>query len=99
MLTLPGSQRIVLKAMQRLAIIPVATGVLRSELMVMRHDRDKQFRSFVARVCGKANTCSISATCSCELKVDRTDNMIRETLLSWILDDETCRDIVGIDGI
>ena len=28
----------VLKAMQRLAVIPVATGVLRSELMIMRQD-------------------------------------------------------------
>ena len=88
----------VLKAMQRLAVIPVATGVLRSELMIMWQDRDEQFRSFAARVRGKADTCSFSATCSCGLNVDYTDHMIRDTLLSAILDDEVRRDVVGIDS-
>ena len=89
----------VLKAMQRLAIIPVATSVLRSELMIMRQDRDEQFRSSAARMRGKADTCFFSATGSCGLKVDYTDHMIRDTLLSGILDDEIRRDVVGIDSI
>ena len=89
----------VLKAMQRLAVIPVATGVLRSELMIMRQDRDEQFRSFAARVHGKTDTCSFSATCSCGLKVDYTDHMICGTLVSGISDDEIRRDVMGIDSI
>ena len=66
-----------LEAMQRLAVI-LATGVQRSELMIMRQDRDEQFRSFEAIVRGKGDTCFFSVTCSCGLKVDYTDHMIRD---------------------
>ena len=88
----------VLKAMQRLAVIPVATGVLQSELMITRQDRDEQLRSFTARVRSKTDTCSFSATCSCGIKVDYTDHMICATLQSGILDDEIRRDVIRIDG-
>ena len=47
-----------LTAMQRLTIIPIATGVRRSELMQIRQMRDETFRSFAARVRGKADTSS-----------------------------------------
>ena len=89
----------VLKAMQRLAVILLATGVLRSELVIMRQGRDEQFRSFAARVLGKADTCFFSATCSCGLKVDYTDHVIRNTLLSRNLDDKIRQDVIGIDNI
>ena len=52
------------ESMRRLAVIPIATGVLRTELMQMRQMRDESFRSFAARVRGKADTCAFSADCS-----------------------------------
>jgi hypothetical protein len=38
-----------LSAMRYLAVIPVATGVLRTKLLQQRQERDKPFRAFTAR--------------------------------------------------
>ncbi|KAJ8359136.1 hypothetical protein SKAU_G00156610 [Synaphobranchus kaupii] len=45
-------------AMRSLAVIPVATCVLRTELLQLRQERDETFRAFTARVRGKAETCA-----------------------------------------
>ncbi|KAK2547281.1 hypothetical protein P5673_032838 [Acropora cervicornis] len=45
-----------LDAMRSLAVIPVATGVLRTELLQLRQERDEPFRAITARVRGKAET-------------------------------------------
>ena len=42
--------------MRRLAVIAIATGVLRTERMQMCQMRDESFRSFAARVRGKDDT-------------------------------------------
>ena len=84
-----------LSAMRRLAIIPVATGVLRSDLMQMRQLRDEPFRAFAARVRGKADTCAFTIDCTCGLKINYTDHMIRDILLNGIADDEIRREILG----
>ena len=84
-----------LSAMRRLAVIPVATGILRSDLMQMRQLRDEPFRAFAARVRGKADTCAFTIDCTCGLKINYTDHMIRDTLLNGIADDEIRREILG----
>ena len=84
-----------LSAMRRLAVIPVATGVLRSDLMQMRQLRDEPLRAFAARVRGKADTCAFTIDCTCGLKINYTDHMIRDTLLNGIADDEIRREILG----
>ena len=84
-----------LSAMRRLAVIPVATGVLLSDLMQMRQLRDEPYRAFAARVRGKADTCAFTVDCTCGLKVNYTDHMIRDTLLNGIADDEIRREILG----
>ena len=81
--------------MRRLAVIPVATGVLRSDLMQIRQLRDEPFRAFAARVRGKADTCAFTIDCTCGLKINYTDHMIRDTLLNGIADDEIRREILG----
>ena len=43
-----------LAAMKELAVIPIATGILRSELLEMKQNRDEVFRNFASRVRGKA---------------------------------------------
>ena len=85
-----------LSAMRRLAVIPVATGVLRSDLMQMRQLRDEPFRAFAARVRGKADTYAFTVDCTCGLKVNYINHMIRDTLLNCIADDEIRREILGI---
>ena len=84
-----------LSAMRRLAVIPVTTGVLRSDLMQMRQVRDEPFRAFAARVRGKADTCAFTVDCICGLKINYTDHMICDTLLNGIADDEIRREILG----
>ena len=81
--------------MRRLAVIPVATGVLRSDLMQMRQLRDEPFCAFAARVRSKADTCAFADDCTCGLKVNYTDHKIRDTLLNGIADDEVRREILG----
>ena len=88
-----------IESMQCLAVIPIATGVLRTELMQMCQMRDESFRSFAARVRVKAGTCAFSADCSCGLKVNYTDHTIRDTLLNGISDFDICREILGTTDI
>ena len=79
---------------RRLAVIPIATSVLRTELMQMCQMRDESFGSLAARVRGKADTCAFSADCSCGLKVNYTDHMIRDTLFNGISDFDIRREIL-----
>ena len=85
-----------LSAMRRLAVIPVDTGVLRSDLMQMRQLRDETFCAFAARVRGKADTCAFTVDCTCGFKANYTDHMICDTLLNGIADNEIRREILGI---
>ena len=83
-----------LKAMKSYAVVPVALGVLRSELSGLRQDPDEPFRTFSARVQGKAETCEFKTTfhtvCNnCNGPVDGdtyyTDDVIRDVLLNGVV--------------
>ena len=63
--------------------------------MQIRQLRDEPFRAFAARVRGKADTCAFTIDCTCGLKINYTDHMIRDTLLNGIADDEIRREILG----
>ena len=80
--------------MRRLAVIPVATGILRSDLMQMRQLRDEPFRAFAARVRGKTDTRAFTVDCTYGLKINYTNYMIRDTLLNGIADEEIRREIL-----
>ena len=69
---------IVTGAMKSLAVIVVATGVLRAELVRMQQKRDESLRTFAARVRGKAETCAYITKC---LR-DHRKNVLRP-LTSW----------------
>ena len=49
------------KSIRHFAVIPFATGVLRTKLMQMRQMRDDSFESFAVRLRGKAATCNFLA--------------------------------------
>ena len=81
----------ILKQMKNLAVIPVATGIVRAELLEMKQFRDDAFRKFAARVRGKAETCEYytsftcqKATCTHVNNVDFTDHIMRDVLLAGI---------------
>ena len=88
-----------LTIMRSLAVIPIATGVLRTELLQMHQERDEAFRTYAARVRGKAETCKFIARCKCGNAVDYTDHTIRDTLLSGIHDHDIRREALGIPNI
>ena len=58
----------------------MATGVSRTELFQLRQEHDEPFRTFAARVRGKAEMCAFTAKCMCTKIVNNTDNMIRDVL-------------------
>ena len=94
-----GTLETLLTSMKALAVIPTATGVLRSELLQMRQEREESFRAYAARVRGKAETCAFVTRCSCGLDVNYTDNSIRDTLLNGINDQDIRREVLGTRNI
>ena len=83
-------------------------GVLRSELSGLRQDPDEPFRTFSARVQGKAETCEFKTTfhavCNnCNGPVDGdtyyTDYVIRDVLLNGVADSDIWREALSTQGI
>ena len=72
--------------MRSFTVIPVATGVSRTELFQLRQEHDEPFRAFAARVRGKVETCAFTTKCECTKIVNYTDHMIRDVLLHGISD-------------
>ena len=96
------------RILKSLAVVPVALGVIRAELSSMIQGADEQFRTFAARVQGKAETCefktSFSAPCNnCENVVNGetyyTDERIRDVLLSGIADIDIRREALSSENI
>ena len=97
-----------LKILKAIAVVPVALGVLRSDLLAMRQDPDEPFRTFSARVQGKAETCefrtSFTGTCgNCSIAYTGstyyTDEVIRDVLLNGIADNDIRREALSTDQI
>ncbi len=84
----------ILTAMRSLAVIPVATGVLRAELIKPRQERDEPIRAFAAKVRGKAETCVFTASCECGKDVDYIDHAIRDVILNGIADVGISREVL-----
>ena len=88
-----------LTAMRSLAVIPVATCVLRTDLLQLRQERDEAIRAFAARVRGKAETCTFAAQCECGKSVNYTGNAIRDVLLNSLADSDIRREVLGTKDI
>ncbi len=98
----------VLPLLRSLAVVPVALGVLRSELTAMTQDPDEPFRTFAAKVQGKAETCELTTnytgTCThCNTEYQGTtyytENRIRDVLLNGIADMDIRREALSVDNI
>ena len=97
-----------LEALMSLAVIPVALGVLRAELAALKQDPDEPFRTFAARVQGKAETCEFKTTfstkcpaCQADVSGDTyyTEESIRDVLLNGIADIDIRQDALSSEGI
>ena len=55
--------------------------------------------AFTAKVWGKAETCSYTASCTCGASVDYTDHVIRDVILNGLYDTDIRREVLGIAGI
>ena len=73
--------------------------MLRTELLQLRQERDKPFRTFTAKVQGKAETCSYTTSRTCGASVDYTDHVIRDVILNGLYDSNIGREVLGIAGI
>ena len=96
--------------LRSLAVVPVALGVLRSELDSMVQDPDEPFRTFAARVQGKAETCEFTTAYSGKCpNVDcqrdytgityYTDERMRDVLLNGIADVDIRREALSCNDI
>lgn len=97
-----------LSTLKSLAVIPVALGVLRSELASMHQDPDEPFRTYAARVQGKAETCEFKTAyhgdcTNCHTtyngEVYYTDEVIRDVLLNGIADNDIRREALSTEEI
>ena len=93
----------VLEAMQSFAVIPVATGVRRAELMQLRQAPDENFRTFAAKVKGKAETCAFQTSAKCEcgkpVVANYTTETVKDVLLAGISDLDIRREALSLTDI
>ena len=85
--------------MRSLAVIPVATCVLRSELLQLRQERDEPFRPFTAKVRSNAETCNFWAKSTCGQSVDYTDHITRDVIINGLYDTDMRREVLGVTDI
>ena len=94
-----------LTLLKTIAVVPVALGVLRAELTSMYQGADEKFRTFAARVQGKAETCEFitdyeGACSNCTHpysgKTYYTTEYIRDVLLNGIADNDIRREALSV---
>ena len=70
--------------------------VARVQLQQLRQDRDEPMRAFLARLRGQASICCFKVQCACGNEVHYSDDMVRDTLIRGIADEEIRLDILGL---
>ena len=90
------SDKDILEAIKCLAIREENAMVARVTLSNMRQDRDEAVRSFGARLRGQAGVCKFHTKCpACDTDVNYTDEIIRDTLIRGINDQEIQLALLG----
>ena len=88
----------ILSIVKKLAVIPVAMGVRRSELLALKQGRGEQARIFASTIQGKAATCSFTKGCgkgTCTNVVDFTDTISKYVLINGLDDADVRREALG----
>ena len=93
----------VISVMRSFAVIPVASGVRRAELLQLRQHPDENIRSFAAKVIGKAETCAYKTTTKCDcgrdVTADYTSETVKDVLLAGIADLDIRREALSLRDI
>ena len=88
-----------LKLIKNLAVRPENVLVSRVQLYSLHQDRDEPVRSFVARLRGQSSVCQFqkSKLCSCSnnVEVDYSAEMIRDAMIKGLADEDIKLDILG----
>ena len=93
-----GSEDNLLDLIKQLAVIPVARVVRRTDLLATKQDHGESTRNFLARIRGKALTCSYKKQCGtapCQAEVDFTDVIVKDVLIAGLVDEEIKKEILG----
>ena len=92
----------IMAAIKKLAVVPVAMGVRRAEMLSMKQDMGDLARSFAAKLQGKAATCSFQVMCTaagCNTPVEFTEVIVEYALINGLTDDDIKREILGWDRL
>ena len=93
----------VLESMESIAVIKVALGTRRAELMKFTQGHNEAFRTFAARVRGKAETCDFFtlSKCVCDVvtKASYTEEAIKDVMLAGISDNDIRRETLSTENI
>ena len=88
-----------LQCIKTLAVKPENVLVARVQLLNLRQDRDETVRAYCARLRGQAGICKFSkkklCTCELEVEVDYSSDIIRDTLIRGLEDDDIRLDVLG----
>ena len=88
-----------LECIKKLAVKPENILVARVQLLNLRQDRDETVRAYCARLRGQAGICRFiqSKVCVCEetVEIDYSNDIIRDTLIRGLEDDDIRLDVLG----
>ena len=91
-----SSEDTVLKNIKTLAVRQESTMVARFQLQQMMQDRDEPVRAYAARIRGQAGVCQYTTECgSCKQQVDYSDEMVRDTIIRGLEDNDIRLDILS----
>ena len=95
------SEKEQMESIRSLAVVPVAMGVRRSEMLNMSQDVGELSRAFLAKIQGKAATCEFKTNCKeacCQgkaISVDFTSTIVKYVLVNGLVDAEIRREVLG----
>ena len=93
------SEEEALESIRTLAVKPENVLVARVQLLNLKQDRDETVRAYCARLRGQAGICKFTKNkgCSCHeiVEINYSDDIIRDTLIRGLEDDDIRLDILG----
>ena len=95
------SEEYVTKLMEEVAVIKVAVGVKRAELISLNQDQDEPFRTFAIYVRSKTETCNFTTVSECECGMKTTTNYteeaIKDVMLSGVGDEDIRKEVLNTE--
>ena len=94
---LEGGESALLEAIKKLAVIPTAICVRRSEVLQLKQEYKEGVRSWYAKIKGKADTCRYTKSCpnGCNGEVDYTSEVIKDVLIAGLADQDIRKEVLG----